>query len=201
MDKLEYIFHYAISSMFFGVILTILGILGFFLLIKGWYKDRTFNKVSIVIGMLLFSLLCAQNILLCGTIHIIRMSDTLEGRMTEYVQPYVIAGNDYMERDNVDDLLFKGLANDYPIIFCYVGVSDFRGFRASEIPKVTIDTLNKYCYWYIARRIGWSLLYVIISAIVVIKTMERNYTKKPLSRQYSHNSNRRDRIPRRIRRR
>ncbi|MBQ0089139.1 MAG: hypothetical protein KBT27_07395 [Prevotellaceae bacterium] len=201
MDKLEYIFHYAVSSMFIGVVLTILGIIGFFLLIKGWYKDRTFNRISLVIGVVLFLLLCIQNILLCGTIHIIRMSDMLENRMTEYVQPYVKAGDDYMERNDVDDLLFKGLANDYPIIFCYVGVSDFRGFRASEIPHVTIDTLNEYCYWYIARRIGWSLLFVIIGAVIVIKTMERNYTKRTLSRQYSHTSNRNERILRRTQRR
>lgn len=201
MDKLEYILYYAISSMFIGVVLTILGILGFFLLIKGWYKDRTFNRASIAVGVILFFLLCIQNILLCGTIHIVRMSDTLEDRMTEYVQPYVKAGDDYMQRNDVDDLLFKGLANDYPIIFCYVGVSDFRGYKASEIPEVTIGTLNEYCYWYIARRIGWSLLFVIISAIIVIKTMEKSYTKKPLSRQYSHNSNRKERVPRRTQRR
>lgn len=201
MDKLEYIFHYAISSMFIGVVLTILGILGFFLLIKGWYKDRTFNVASMIIGVALFFLLCIQNILLCGTIHIIRMSDTLENRMTEYVQPYVKAGNDYMQRNDVDDLLFKGLANDYPILFCYVGSSDFRGHRASDIPHVTIDALNKYCYWYIARRVGWSLLFVIIGAVIVVKTMERNYTKKPLSRQYSHNSDRKERISRRTQRR
>lgn len=201
MDKLEYIFHYAISSMFIGVVLTILGVLGFFLLIKGWYKDRTFNGASIAVGVVLFCLLCIQNILLCGTIHIIKMSDTLENRMIEYVQPYVKAGDDYMERNIVDDLLFKGLANDYPIIFCYVSVSDFRGYRASEIPQITIKTLNEYCCWYIARRIGWSLLYIIICTIVVIKTMEKNYTKKPLSRQYLHNSNRKERISMRTQRR
>lgn len=201
MDKLVYIFHYAISSMFIGVILTILGILCFFLLIKGWYKDRTFNGASIAIGVVLFFSLCIQNILLCGTIHIIRMEDTLVDRMTEYVHPYIKGGDNYMERNDVDDLLFKGLANDYPIIFCYVGVSDFRGYRASEIPQVTIDTLNQYCYWYIARRIGWSLLFVIICAVVVIKTMERNYTKKPLSRQYSHTPNKKERISRRTQRR
>lgn len=200
MDKLEYIFHYAISSMFIGVILTILGIASFFLLIKGWYKDRTFNGTSIIVGVILFFALCFHNILLCGTIHIKRMSDILEHQMTEYVQPFVNAGNDYMQRNDVDDLLFKGLANDYPIIFCYVGVSDFRGFRASEIPAVTIDTLNDYCNWYIARRIGWSLLFVILSAIIVTKTMERSYTKKALSRQYSHNSDRKSRIQARCRR-
>ena len=201
MTTLEYIFHYAITSMFIGVILTILGIACFFLLIKGWYKDRTFNVASIIVGIVLFFLLWFQNILLCGTIHIKRMSAELEEKMTEYVRPYVQAGNDYMNRNDVDDLLFKGLANDSPILFCYVGNSDFRGFRASEIPSVTIDTLNDYCNWYIARRLGWSLLFVIIGAIIVIKTMAKNYTKKPLSRQYSHNSERRERISSRTRRR
>ena len=201
MTTLEYIFHYAITSMFIGVILTILGIACFFLLIKGWYKDRTFNVASVIIGVVLFFLLCFQNILLSGTIHIKRMSGELEGKMTEYVRPYVQSGNDYMNRNDVDDLLFKGLANDYPILFCYVGNSDFRGFRASEIPAVTIDTLNDYCNWYIARRLGWSLLFVIIGAIIVIKTMAKTSTKKPLNRQYSHNSERRERISLRTRRR
>lgn len=96
MDKLEYIFQYALSSMFFGVMLTVAGVLCFYLLIKGWYKDRTFNGASILLGVCLFCFLCVQNILLCGTIHIKRMSNTLEDRMTEYVLPYVNEDNDYM---------------------------------------------------------------------------------------------------------
>ena len=187
--------------MFIGVILTILGIACFFLLIKGWYKDRTFNVASIIVGIVLFFLLCFQNILLCGTIHIKRMSGMLEETMTEYVQPFVQAGNDYMNRNDVDDLLFKELANEYPILFCYVGTSDFRGYRASEIPSATIEALNDYCNWYIARRLGWSLLFVVIAAIIVIKTMAKSYSKKSLSRQYSHKSERSARISSRTRRR
>ena len=201
MTTLEYIFHYAITSMFIGVILTILGVACFFLLIKGWYKDRTFNVMSIIVGVVLFFLLCFQNILLCGTIHIKRMSDMLEERMTEYVQPFVKAGDDYMNRNDVDDLLFKGLANDYPIISCYVGRSDFRGYKASDIPKITIETLNEYCNWYILRRVAWSLFFVIVGAIMVIMSMGKTYTKKALSRQYSQSSDRRERISSRIHRR
>ena len=201
MATLEYIFHYAIASMFIGVILTILGVACFFLLIKGWYKDRTFNAISILVGVVLFSLLCFQNILLCGTIHIKRMSNELEERMTEYVQPYVEAGNEYMNRYEVDDLIFKGLANDYPIISCYVGESEFTGYRASEIPAATIETLNDFCNWYIARRIGWSMLFVFVGAIIVIKTMAKTHSHKPLNRQYSHTSNRRNRVSSRISRR
>ena len=201
MTTLEYIFHYAIASMFIGVILTILGIACFFLLIKGWYKDRTFNLASIIVGIVLFFLLCTQNILLCGTIHIKRMSGMLEQRMTEYVQPYVQAGDNYMDPIEVDDLLFEGLANDYPIIYCYVGYSDFQGFRASEIPYVTIDTLNEYCNWYIAKRIGWSLLFVIMAAVIVVKTMAKSYTRRNLSRDYSQSTARRERSSFRARRR
>ena len=194
MTRIEYIFHYASTSMFIGVILTILGIACFFLLIKGWYKDRTFNLVSIIVGVILFALLCFQNILLCGTVHIKRLSNELEERMTEYVQPYVQAGDEYMDHEVVDELLLNELANNYPIIYCYVGGSDFRGFRASEIPLVTIDTLNEFCNWFIVRRLGWSLLFVIIGAVIVIKTMAKTYAKKPLKRQYSHNQNTRERI-------
>lgn len=201
MTTIEYIFYYALTSMFIGVILTILGIAFFFLLIKGWYKDRTFNAASIIVGIVLFFFLCFQNILLCGTIHIKRMSDMLEETMAEYVQPYINSGDDYMSSSEVDDLLFKGLANEYPILSCYVDVSDFRGHRASDIPVVTIDALNDYCNWYIVRRLVWSLFFVVIAAVIVIKTMARTYTKKPLSRPPSHTSDRKERISSRTRRR
>ena len=71
----------------------------------------------------------------------------------------------------VDDIIFKDVAEQYPIIQCYVGSSYFRGYRASELPHVIVDTLNDYCNNYILRRIGWSLLFVILGAVIVIKTM------------------------------
>ncbi len=164
--------------MVLGVVITICGIVIFFLLIKGWYKDRTFNLYSIIVGVVLFLLLCFQNILLCGAVHIKRMSNDFIEAMTEYVQPWVERGNDYMEPSEVDDLLFDDLAEEYPIIACYVGGSEFSGIRASDIPQVTIDTLNSYCNWYIFRRICWEAAFIVVGAVIVIKTMERQYTSR-----------------------
>ncbi|MCF0197604.1 MAG: hypothetical protein HUK03_10350 [Bacteroidaceae bacterium] len=201
MTTIEYIFDYAISSMFIGFVLTILGIVCFFLLIKGWYKDRTFNVASILVGVVLFFLLCYQNILLCGTIHMKGMSDMLRERLTEYVQLSVDAGDDYMDSSTVDDLLFQGLAKDFPIISCYVNTSEFTGYRASEIPAAVIDALDTYCNWYIVRRLGWSLLFVVIGAVIVIKTMAKTYTSRKLNRQYTRNTDRREHVSHRNHRR
>lgn len=178
MGTLHYIFSYAISSMVIGVVITICGIVAFFLLIKGWYKDRTFNLYSVIVGVILFVLLCFQNILLCGAVHIKRMSNDFITAMTEYVQPWVEAGNDYMNAADVDELLFDDLAEKYPIIACYVGGSEFTGFRASDIPEATIDTLNTYCNWYIFRRVCWEVVFIVIGAVIVIKTMERQYSRR-----------------------
>ena len=178
MGTLHYIFNYAISSMVIGVVITICGIAAFFLLIKGWYKDRTFNLASAIVGVILFVLLCFQNILLCGAVHIKRMSTEFITSMTEYVQPWVQAGNDYMEASDVDDILFDELAEKYPIISCYLGGSEFTGFKASEIPQATVDELNSYFNWYIFRRVCWELLFVVVGAVIVIKTMERHYSRR-----------------------
>lgn len=208
MGTLQYIFNYAISSMVIGVVIAICGIVAFFLLIKGWYKDRTFNNYSVIVGVVLFGLLCFQNILLCGAVHIKRMSNDFITAMTEYVQPWVEAGDDYMEAADVDKILFNDLAERYPIIACYVGGSEFTGFRASDIPKAAIDTLNSYCNWYIFRRVCWEMAFIVAGAVIVIKTMERQYSRTRArgltgsddrNRHYTHDASRTSRVGRRYR--
>lgn len=171
MDVLISIFKYAIGSMFIGVVLTIFEIALFFLLIRGWYKKRTFNVMSVVVGALLFILLCFQNILLCGTIHIKGMSNDFETALEDCVQPWVDKGNPVINPAQVDDLIFRDVAQQYPIIQCYVGGSYFRGYHASELPHAIVDTLNEWSNKYILRRLVWSLLFVIVGAIIVIRTM------------------------------
>lgn len=193
MDTLIYIFKYAIGSMLIGVILTALELALFFFIIRGWYRKRTFNAMSFVIGAILFVLLCFQNILLCGTIHIKGMGNKFETVLETCVEPYLAEGDPMINPAQVDDIIFKDVAEQYPIIQCYVGSSYFRGYRASELPHVIVDTLNDYCNNYILRRIGWSLLFVIVGAVIVIKTMAvtiqrtslRRHTTEVSRRQYS----------------
>jgi hypothetical protein len=66
--------------------------------------------------------------------------------------------------------LFDNAVSQYPLLGEYLNYADFKGYDTTEIADAITDKLNSYMNWYILRRIGWSLLFIIASAVLVIKT-------------------------------
>ncbi len=177
MERLIDILKYSTGSIFGGFLIGVLCLLLFFLLIKGWYKDATFTPITYVIGIVLGFILIFHCTLICGSLAIIRMADTQKPLLTEIVDGFATSTDEYITVEESDEII-KELANENPLIAHYIGGGRFQGFTAAELPAVMIDTLKTYMRWYILRRVLWSLGFVILSAIIVIKTMERNYSSQ-----------------------
>ncbi len=177
MARLIDILHYSTGSLAWGFLIGVLCLVLFFLLIKGWYKDATFTLITYVVGAVLGLILIFHCTLICGSLAIIRMADALKPLLTEIVEGYATSLDEYITIEESDEIV-KELAHDNPLIAHYIGGGRFQGYTASELPAVMISTLKTYMRWYILRRVLWSLGFVILSAIIVIKTMERNYNSQ-----------------------
>lgn len=166
---------YSISSLFWGILIAVLCMALFVFLIKGWYKDAQFSLASYIVGALLFILLSFQCILITGSLKIISDTDYYELQFQRVVE------RDYppladMSLRQADDVI-KEVISEYPILKYYISGGTFSGFQAYNLPHALASELASFMRWYIFRRILWCLAFVVIGAIIVIKTMSRSRPK------------------------
>lgn len=177
MGALINIFMYSIGSIFLGILLTVLGIVLMFVLIRLWWKKGNFTPMSFLVGAVLFFFLSFQSILLCGAVTIKSYCDDVEYAINRMVAP--IPENTIFTQEDSQALLDE-ISMEWPLVGYYVNLADFEGHTPSTIASAMSDELRSYMNYFILRRIGWSLLFVIIGAVIVIKTISFNqgYSRK-----------------------
>ncbi len=173
------ILRYSFSSVIWGFLIAIICMALFIFLIKGWYKDAAFSPISYVIGAILFLFLSIQCILIVGSIKIIDTTDYYETEISHIVD------NTYDDLDEVSmgnaDLIIKEIIDKFPILQYYISGGEFSGFTAKELPHAIADELRSFMRWYIFRRILWCLGFVIVGAVLAIRSLDRGLKRKKTS--------------------
>ena len=169
------ILSYSISSLIWGILISVACMALFVFLIKGWYKDATFSPVSYIVGIILFVLLCFQCILIVGSLKIINMSDEYENQITAIVETIYIPSEEVSQKQASS--IIDTIIDNSPILKYYIGGGTFIGYKASELPHAIVEELQSYMHSYIFRRILWCLGFVVVGAICVIKSMSKVKTK------------------------
>lgn len=197
MGALANILMYSIGSMLLGILFTILGIVLMFVLIRLWWKNSTFTPMSFLVGGILFFFLAFQSILLCGAVTIKSYCDDVEQAINVMVSQ--IPDNVELTQEDSQAILDE-VSKEWPLVGYYVNMADFRGHTSANIAEAMADELNSFMNRFIWRRVGWSLLFIVIGAVIVIKTISinRSSTRRrervPLERRRV--SSRRQRISR-----
>ncbi len=177
MGALFDIMYYAIGSFFLGVILTLLGMILMFFLVKSWLKNAEFTLASYIVGGVLFFFLAFQTVLLCGAVTIKSYVGDVELYVNNLVsglsQSVVLSSQDSQE-------ILESISNEFPLVGYYVDIADFSGHTPLTIAASMAEELGSYMNWYILRRLLWMLLFIAIGAFAVIKTMDKSmkYTPK-----------------------
>lgn len=182
MAELFSIARYAIGSLFLGVLLTAAGLALMFWLIKSWRRKSEYTPLSFVVGAVLFCFLSFQAILLCGAVAIKGYTDDVEYAINEAVKALP---EDYEFNKNDSQAILNGVSDAWPLVSHYLERADFSGHTPDTIATAMADEMNRWMNWYIARRVGWSLLFVVIGAFVVNKTMDTVEEKRFSRRQSS----------------
>lgn len=168
MGALMNIFYHSLGSILVGVVLTIIGIILMYVLIRLWWRNSTFSIASIVVGIILFFFLSFQSILLCGAITIKSYCDDVEFYVNELVQN-IPSTQAFLTEDS--QVILDHISEEWPLVGYYVGMADFHGHTSDTIAEAMSDELRSYMNWFIFRRICWSLLFVVVGAVIVIKTI------------------------------
>lgn len=166
------ILSYSISSIFWGLLMAGLYLFLFFFLIKGWYRNATFNGATVIVGMILGVLLAFQCILVCGAIKLISITDDFVAQATMLVNTLGMNSNDIVSTQTAGEVL-KELIDSNPLLAEYIGSGRFVNHTVESLPQAMGDELISYMHWYIFRRAMWCLLFTVVGAIIVIKTMSK----------------------------
>ena len=73
------------------------------------------------------------------------------------------------------DSYLNQISETWPLVGYYVNMADFEGHTPATIAKAMADELRSVMNWFILRRIGWSLLFVFIGAVAIIKSISGRY--------------------------
>ena len=165
---------YSIGNIFIGIIVTIIGLVLMFLLIKGWYKNATMSVVAYVVAVILVFFLSFHSTLICGAFTIKSYSDKVERLINSTVAS--LPTNQILDQDESQQIL-ETISVGYPLVGYFLNYADFSGHTPQNIAKSMNDTMQTYMNWYILRRLGWVLLFVVVGAFIVIKTMHKINSK------------------------
>ena len=171
MAALLDLFRYSISSVFWGILIAVLFMALFVFLIKGWYKDAQFTLPGIIVGALLFILLSVQCILIMGSLSIMRATKYYEVQFERIVENR-FPPTEYVSLRQADDVV-KEIIYENPILQYYIGGGEFEGFQAHELPHAIASELHSFMRWYTFRRLLCCLVFAVVGAIIVIKTMDK----------------------------
>ena len=162
------IFYHSMGSMLIGVLLTLIGCILMFVLIRGWWRNCAFTPISILVGVVLFLFLSFQSVLFCGAITIKSYGDKVEDYVNALVQNIPVS-TEFSTQQTLQVL--NHISEEWPLVGYYVNQADFQGHTPADIATAMVDELRSYMNLFMLRRLGWSLLFVVIGATLVIKTL------------------------------
>ena len=168
------VLRYSASSLFWGALIALLCLGLFFALIKGWWKDAKFTLSSYLIGFGLGLVLLYQSCLMCYSFVILRVADDCEPVLTDIISQCSDQADAVMTPEQSDEII-KKFALQNPLVAHYIDVKKYEGCTARQLPHAIVQDIKSYRRWFIFRRILWSLGWSILAAVLVIKTMSRQY--------------------------
>ena len=181
------VLRYSLGSLFWGILLTLVGVGLLFFIIRGFYPRSTFTPLSFLVGAILFVLLAFQAVLLCGAVRIKGYSDEVRMCINRSIPAYWSGNTVDLTPGECQELLDR-VIEAYPLVGYYVDYADFRGFNTQNIADNMVDELHSYLNKFIWRRVGWSFLFVAIGAFIVIKTLDVYRAVKRGGRRRAHRS-------------
>lgn len=174
---------FSFSSLIWGILITVVCLLLFFTLIRGWYKSATMTPISYLVGFILFLLLSFQCTLIMGAIKIIHISDFFAGEIQQVVQQFFQSNQEVTVQQST--IIVENLVDTYPMLGHFFQSGEFTGYTAAELPEAMRQTICTYLRWFIVRRLLWCLAFVILGAVLVIRSLGSTYATKQRATSYT----------------
>lgn len=169
------------SCVFWGLVIALAITAATLFVVKSLTVNRSLTLGSWCVGLALFLSLAFQATLTMGAFKAKALVAQVESSYRSLAQKSSdIGGNEYAT--SLREVL-KEYANDYPYIAKTV---DANAATAADAERAISDAFSEI-NWYIVRRIGWSVLFLVVGIVSLVKTMKSVYRRRseraPLSSQ------------------
>lgn len=162
-----------LSNLLIGILITLICIALIFFFISSWHKNRAFTSLSYIIGVLLFLTLSYHTIIICYAISFKNYGDELENLVNEYVQTFSNKSENIILSNDDLQTIIERLSGQFPLIGVCANLTKSCGHTALNIAESMNDEMQSFMNEYIIKHLLWSLLFIIVGAFSIIKTMEK----------------------------
>lgn len=162
---------YAIGSLFWSLLFTVLVLGLLFFLVKTFYTKQVYTPLSFIAGGVLFGLLFFQAVCICGAFKLKSLTDDIVLSINQYIPEESKSSEHKFTTDEIHALA-ENLKTDYPLFGNIIGEVDFRGHNTMGIGEAMTGEFCKFLNGYIWRRVGWSLSFITLGGFIMIKTMD-----------------------------
>lgn len=175
------ILKYSIGSLLYGGLITVVLISLFIILIKGWYKDAIFKPITLAALGVLALIVLANSTIICGAL---AMKSDITTILASVENIFEVSGlKDNSEVDSLQtNILMQEVTDRYPIIKSVADQCDISGSQVAELPTKICNTLTDNLNDIIKKSLLWTLTFVVIGAVVVIKTLGHGSSNRTSSR-------------------
>ena len=147
-------------------------------LAKCFYPNIRFNFKCSIVCVFLFFFLGFQTTCTMGALAIKSVTNDVNITLKQSIHDKT--RNYKSLKSNERKMFFDYVVSQYPFIGKYLNYSDFTNYNVTEMADAMIIELNEYMNWYILKRVGWCLLFIIISDGMIIKFVSTNNTLSTL---------------------
>lgn len=167
MSILYNVISYSLVNVFLGVLFALAGILLMFFIIRSWFSNRTFTPLNYIVGVLLFFFLSFQVVLLCGAVTVRSYVNDVEENVCGWI-------NDKSGMLPVDEgkKVLADIQEKWPFVESIVGVADSGSVTLQSIVAY-VSEVRAGIDRFIWRRVGWSILFVVVGTVATVRLMER----------------------------
>lgn len=176
MDVIFDILKHSLSSILWGIIISLACIGLFVLIVKGWYKNAMFSCATWFVLAILFLFLSLQCTMIVGSIQVLGETDEFELTIKDIVDKHYTS-SEIVRGENSKAILYQ-MMEGCPLLKYYVADGEFIGFTASQLPHAMASELHSFLTWYIFRRLLWCLVFVLAAAFLTIKSLHGKIHKQ-----------------------
>lgn len=157
------LFSTAISSVFYGIIVTVTAMALLYFALRFVSEGIVRTPVFFVTGAVLAVLLSIQSSLLIGALEAKNAADAAELYLNQMLE-----GSQGVISAKESQQVMDALTEKFPLIGVYANIADFSGNDWAELPRVIHDTLTSYLNSFIWHRVWWSLAIIALACLVVM---------------------------------
>lgn len=159
-----------ISSIFWGIVIA-LAVMGLaVLIIKAIAPNRSMTPLSWIAALIMAVMVCIQSTLMVGAIKAKSIVADIEDTVNTVAEEADEFSAEESPTLNIQEKI-NAVKEKYPYIKQFADTSKLSTANAEDTAANIHDAAQHFLNWYIVRRVGWGLLFVVIGALIIMKTL------------------------------